>query len=296
MPELPEVECIRLCLQTCCSGASVRLHTLQRSDIVGSLRSPRGCRLKRNPKPPPVSLLDCSVLASFERKGKQLSINTTDGRTLVVRLGMSGQLLLVNSFDPITTHVHASWRLDSKAGARFLLFRDPRRFGSIIPCASIAERDAHWNRLGPDALTVTEEELVDAFSNRSVELKSFLLNQACVSGLGNIYVDEALFLSRLHPKLSVKNLTKNQIVILASSIRKILRIAITAGGTTLRDYCLPNGTPGSFQTKHKVYGRAGLLCTICKSVLLGATIAGRTSCYCAVCQNIESNSSVCTVR
>lgn len=295
MPELPEVECIRLCLQASCLDASVQLHQLWRSDIVGSLKSPRGRRHGRAELAAPFALLNNSVIASLSRKGKQLAINTTDGRALIFRLGMSGQLLLTNSLDPAITHVHACWSLRSNITQQFLMFRDPRRFGSIIPCASSTERDLHWDRLGPDALTITTRQLAAACVNRKTKLKVLLLNQSCVCGLGNIYVDEALFLARLHPNTSVQKLNRLQISILASAIRKILRLAITLGGTTLRDYCLPDGTGGSFQMKHKVYGRAGQLCTVCKSILCGVTIAGRSTCYCQKCQSPSVRKALATV-
>ncbi len=284
MPELPEVECIRLCLQRECVGSTATLHKLAREDIVGSIQSPRGNRVGFGPKTPKISLLDGATLVEFERKGKQLAFKAACGRSLIVRLGMSGQVLLVDEIDLEMKHVHAVWLLKSAKKSQFLLFRDPRRFGSILPCENTEELNNHWYRLGPDALTLSSLALSHIAKNRPVAIKALLLNQAKVCGLGNIYVDESLFMAKIHPKKTSGNLNKKQIQILALCIRKILTYSIKAGGTTLSDYCVPDGSFGSFQKNHLVYGRQGLLCTLCQSVILGDVIAGRTTAFCPTCQ------------
>ncbi len=284
MPELPEVECIRLCLQRECVGSTATLHKLAREDIVGSIQLPRGNRVGGGPKTPKISLLNGATLVGFERKGKQLALKAACGRSLIVRLGMSGQVLLVNEIDLEMKHVHAVWLLQSNKKSQYLLFRDPRRFGSILPCKNNTELNDHWCRLGPDALTLSSLDLSRIAKNRSVAIKALLLNQTLVCGLGNIYVDEALFMAKIHPKKMSKNLNKKEIEELAFCIRKVLERAIKAGGTTLRDYCVPDGSLGSFQKNHLVYGRQGLLCTLCQSVILGDVIAGRTTAFCPACQ------------
>ncbi len=284
MPELPEVECIRLCLQRECVGSTATLHKLAREDIVGSIQLPRGNRVGGGPKTPKISLLNGATLVGFERKGKQLALKAACGRSLIVRLGMSGQVLLVNEIDLEMKHVHAVWLLQSNKKSQYLLFRDPRRFGSILPCKNNTELNDHWCRLGPDALTLSSLDLSRIAKNRSVAIKALLLNQTLVCGLGNIYVDEALFMAKIHPKKMSKNLSKKEIEELAFCIRKVLERAIKAGGTTLRDYCVPDGSLGSFQKNHLVYGRQGLLCTLCQSVILGDVIAGRTTAFCPACQ------------
>ena len=286
MPELPEVECIRLCLQRECVGSTATLHKLAREDIVGSIQFPRGHRVGGGPKTPKISLLDGATLVGFERKGKQLAFKAACGRSLIVRLGMSGQVLLVNEIDLEMKHVHVAWLLKSAKKSQYLLFRDPRRFGSILPCENTEELNNHWSRLGPDALTLSVLDLSRIVKNRSIGMKALLLNQTKVCGLGNIYVDEALFMAKIHPKKPSKNLNEKQIQILALCIRKILMRSIKAGGTTLRDYCVPDGSSGSFQKNHLVYGRQGLLCTLCQSVILGDVIAGRTTAFCPTCQNL----------
>jgi formamidopyrimidine-DNA glycosylase len=284
MPELPEVECIRLCLQRDCVGSTATLHKLAREDIVGSLQSPRGLRGGVALKTPKISLLDQTTLVGFERKGKQLAFKTSCGRSLIVRLGMSGQVLLVEEIDLEMKHVHAVWSLKSAKKSQYLLFRDPRRFGSILPCENSEELKNHWCRLGPDALTLSAVDLSSAVKNRPIPIKALLLNQEKVCGLGNIYVDESLFMAKIHPRKTSRDLNKKQVERLAFCIRKILEGAIKAGGTTLRDYCVPDGSFGSFQKNHLVYGRQGLLCTLCQSVILGDVIAGRTTAFCPICQ------------
>ncbi len=284
MPELPEVECIRLCLQRECVGSTATLHKLAREDIVGSIQLPRGNRVGGGPKTPKISLLNGATLVGFERKGKQLALKAACGRSLIVRLGMSGQVLLVNEIDLEMKHVHAVWLLQSNKKSQYLLFRDPRRFGSILPCKNNTELNDHWCRLGPDALTLSSLDLSRIAKNRLVAIKALLLNQTLVCGLGNIYVDEALFMAKIHPKKMSKNLNKKEIEELAFCIRKVLERAIKAGGTTLRDYCVPDGSLCSFQKNHLVYGRQGLLCTLCQSVILGDVIAGRTTAFCPACQ------------
>ena len=284
MPELPEVECIRLCLQRECVGSTATLHKLAREDIVGSLESPRGCRVGVRPKTPKISLLDQTTLVGFERKGKQLAFKTSCGRALIVRLGMSGQVLLVDEIDLKIKHVHVVWLLKSANKSQYLLFRDPRRFGSILPCENTEELNTHWRRLGPDSLTLSSLDLSRIVKNRPVGIKALLLNQAKVCGLGNIYVDESLFMAKIHPQRTSRKLDEKQIKKLALCIRRILTYSIQVGGTTLRDYCVPDGSLGSFQKNHLVYGRQGLLCTLCQSVIQGDVIAGRTTAFCPTCQ------------
>jgi len=142
----------------------------------------------------------------------------------------------------------------------------------------------HWCRLGPDALTLSDVDLLGIAKDKSVPIKALLLNQGKVCGLGNIYVDESLFMAKIHPRKTSRDLNKKQVERLALCIRKILEGAIKAGGTTLRDYCVPDGSFGSFQKNHLVYGRQRLLCTLCQSVILGDVIAGRTTAFCPICQ------------
>ncbi|MSR44311.1 MAG: bifunctional DNA-formamidopyrimidine glycosylase/DNA-(apurinic or apyrimidinic site) lyase [Phycisphaerales bacterium] len=294
VPELPEVECIRAHLHHACCGGAFRLLSLGRVDIVGTLDAPRGVRgvspLCRWTSPAMRHrLFDSAVLASVKRKGKQLALVARDGRALLVRLGMTGQLLLVDSIDPTIKHVHASWAVRASGRLRFLLFRDPRRFGSLIPCCDCDAIDSHWDTLGPDALSVTAAQLAGAAKHRRVPLKVFLLDQSAVSGLGNIYVDESLFLARLHPRACARSLADSEWKNLVTCFQKTLKKSIRMGGSTLRDYRTPDGVLGRFQHMHHVYGRSGELCTVCKAVVEREVVGGRTTSFCPMCQNGSTN-------
>ena len=284
MPELPDVECIRSYLEHTCVGAKIALSQLVREDIVGSVGSPRGKRSAEKSTTPKVALLDSSTLVGVERKGKQLGLIADNGRALLIRLGMSGQLLVVESVDKNLSHVHAVWSLRFNNTLKFLLFRDPRRFGSILPCRNRAGIDDHWNKLGPDALTISQPILWQIMKNRVTGVKALLLDQARICGLGNIYVDESLFLSGIHPKKQACFLNDVELQLLAYSIRRVLSKAIHAGGSTLRDYRTPDGAEGNFQKAHSVYGRIGLLCTMCKATIVGDIVGGRTTAFCPNCQ------------
>ncbi len=290
MPELPEVECIRRFLARECVGSTLSLHQLNRTDIVGSLDSPRGERKKPGVAARKEALLDQSTLVALERKGKQLAFIASDGRSFIVRLGMSGQLLLMKSFDANLAHVHVSWVVQTKREKRYLCFRDPRRFGSVIPCKNRNELSAHWQLLGPDALSVSSRVLFESMRQSKLVAKAFLLNQARLSGLGNIYVDESLFLAGIHPRTPIRELSETRSKKLVNSIRRVLRESISFGGTTLRDYLVPDGTRGRFQDRSRVYGRAGLLCTRCDTPITQEQLVGRTTSFCPKCQSISPES------
>lgn len=190
----------------------------------------------------------------------------------------------------LSLHDHVAWSLElSGGGAATLVFRDPRRFGCVRGWASREALDDHWSReLGPDALETSVDELSGHLwrvlrpSRRP--LKAALLDQAVVAGVGNIYADEALFEAGVKPRKRTDRLTRAEIDRLAASVRRVLGRAVKAGGSTLRDYVRPDGSPGSYQLRHAVYGRAGQACPRCTRPLSSATIAQRTTVWCPRCQ------------
>lgn len=283
MPELPEVECVRSQLQQFCVGATVRLVAVARRDVV------RGVCWSRSPQPSMTmieksSLLNRCVISSVQRKGKQIALVAEDGRALIFRLGMTGQVLIVDSLDQDLDHVHLVWLLAAKENRKLLLFRDARRFGSLVVCRTQEELSDWWSLLGPDALSLSTTALRRQLLQSRCCVKAHLLNQSRIAGLGNIYVDEALFLTRIHPKTIACDLTNTQVVALARSIRVVLKKSITYGGTTLRDYKTPDGMKGTFQRHLRVYGRGGGLCTRCKSLVEREVVAGRSTWFCPRCQ------------
>ncbi|MBB6429632.1 bifunctional DNA-formamidopyrimidine glycosylase/DNA-(apurinic or apyrimidinic site) lyase [Algisphaera agarilytica] len=276
MPELPEVETVRRTLEAAVRGkriASVRVH---RADVV------RGSD----------ALLVGERIDRVVRKGKQLAMVSDGGqkkntacRCACVHLGMSGSLRVVHRSDsdaPRDPHVHVVWELPDGTQVRF---RDPRRFGGVWGLADEAELlDTRWNKLGPDALVITPGQLHAGLSRTKRALKAALLDQHLVAGLGNIYVDELLFATRLHPLKPACGITKPESQRLIRAMRRILNRATQAGGSTLRDYVDATGRSGGFQMQHKAYGRGGEPCRGCGEPLDTMVVAGRTTTACNHCQ------------
>ncbi|MEX0653987.1 MAG: bifunctional DNA-formamidopyrimidine glycosylase/DNA-(apurinic or apyrimidinic site) lyase [Phycisphaeraceae bacterium] len=284
MPELPEVENVRMTLARHLLGRRVVAVDLRRADVVTGSRTP-------------AALLQGQRIARLTRHGKQLAI-VGDTRCLCVHLGMSGSLQIakphhhINPLESCATaiagdalkHVHALWQFDDGST---LEFRDPRRFGGLWTFAS--EQALHatrWAGLGEDALRITPARLHRQLQATRRPLKAALLDQTLVAGLGNIYVDELLFTARLPPLRPAYTLTGPETASLVRHMRTLLARAIAAGGSTLRDYVNGEGDPGGYQFRHRVYGRAGLRCRRrhCRGVVHTRLIAGRTTASCPRCQ------------
>lgn len=275
MPELPEVESVRRGLWPAL-GQRVRSVALRRPDVVEGERSAeallRGCRI-----------------TALRRHGKELMLCGGDddqGRCVCVHLGMTGSLRYLAAGErdahDADGHLHVEWTLDD--GSR-LRFRDPRRFGGVWTFANPpAARCARWDRLGPDALVVTGEALHQALRATSRALKAALLDQRVVAGLGNIYVDELLFLCGWSPSKVARTLKAAEVDELAARMRELLTRAIEAGGSTVRDYVDGRGQAGGYQDQHQVYGRGGRPCVRCGGLLRVTTVGGRTTVHCPACQ------------
>jgi len=280
MPELPEVERTRLSLLPLIGRTIVRA-TLLRADICDSFNNSGIPR-----RPTASDLLARATISSLTRRGKQLAIHASDGRTLCIQLGMSGRLLLTSDIrhptSDIPTHTHAHWLFHNNSR---LLFIDPRRFGGLSTYPTEHALLTHrWSALGPDALTISANDLARACENSRRPVKSLLLDQSALAGVGNIYADESLFRAHIHPTTHADALSKPQLTILASAIRFILARAIKAGGSTLRDYSDSQGTKGSAQTLHAVYARADQPCLNCAQPLNSTRLAQRATVFCPNCQ------------
>jgi formamidopyrimidine-DNA glycosylase len=223
------------------------------------------------------------MIERLERRGKQLAIVSASGPALLVHLGMSGSLRAAapGAAPARADHIHASWVLDS--GWR-VDFRDPRRFGGIWTFADFGEVLERWESLGPDGLRVTGAQLRARCGRSRRAIKAALLDQGVVAGVGNIYADEALFAARIHPGMPAAGLTPAQFAALAAAVRRVLRGAVAAGGSTIRDYIDARGRAGRAQERHAVYGRAGRGCVACGVVLESSELAQRTTVYCPRCQ------------
>eukprot|EP00752_Nemacystus_decipiens_P014053 g12489.t1 len=287
MPELPEVECVRLSLERLLVGRRVDAVRVSRPGVITGVRSDN-------------ALLVGDKVSGVIRHGKQLAILGRSGRCVCVHLGMSGQLCLMGveqthqrrinhaagsrEYEALPAHTHVYWRLSDRTGLRFT---DPRRFGGLWTFSSEEELIARrWAKLGPDAMRISPGRLADRLAKTRRSLKAALLDQNVVAGLGNIYVDELLFNARLHPLTLACEIDPKTVPGLVRRMRTLLSGAIHRGGSSLRDYVDGENQRGSQQTRHRVYGRAGLRCKRrgCGGVIVSEQVAGRTTAWCPACQ------------
>ena len=280
MPELPEVERVRQVLETHLPGLVVDSVHVQRADVVHHLKDGHSRRH---------ALLCNGRFARMHRHGKRLALEVEDGRVLEVGLGMTGQFLYETNGHPAqgVSHRHVFWRLRRSNGkpAGRLSWRDPRRFGGLTPMKSLKELHLeYWQRLGPDALEITSCELRERLKKTKRAVKTALLDQKLLAGLGNIYADEALFRARIAPRTPGQRLSNDQIDRLHQVIKPLLSEATRAGGSTIQDYADPFHSSGSFQASHAVYGRLDQPCGQCGTCILSATLGGRTTHWCPRCQ------------
>ncbi|HWF93318.1 MAG TPA: bifunctional DNA-formamidopyrimidine glycosylase/DNA-(apurinic or apyrimidinic site) lyase [Terriglobales bacterium] len=194
----------------------------------------------------------------------------------IVHLGMTGRLQVCDPSDEVAKHTHAIARL---ASGRELRFVDPRRFGRLSVVTS-----GDFDAGGVEPLDVDLERFVELFRGRKVFIKSALLNQKLLRGVGNIYADESLFRAGIRPRRRAASLTREELMKLHRAIKDVLREAIKAGGSSISDYVDANGDEGFFQLRHRVYGREGEACLKCKTPIKRVVIGGRSSHYCAKCQ------------
>lgn len=272
MPELPEVE-------TICRGITPLIVGLSIVEII--IREPR-LRVVI-PADLSVSLQGRTVLA-VSRRAKYLLIHCSGDCTLLIHLGMSGSLRFLAEPLPFECHDHAEIIFDQ--GGR-LRFRDPRRFGAIL--LSYGDPQAHpaLAGLGPEPLAdeFTADYLYERSRQRTVTVKSFLMEQKTVVGVGNIYASEALHSAGIAPWRQAGTITRRRYDLLVKEVRAVLLRAIEAGGTTLRDFQSVAGKPGYFAQELLVYGRAGELCRKCGGIIQCMRIGGRSSFYCSGCQS-----------
>jgi formamidopyrimidine-DNA glycosylase len=288
MPELPEVETIARGLASRVTG-----------DVIESVWL--------GPKPEPlksaaheiVTTLESKRIASVRRVGKHIVFDLENGGRAsspvrrksgrksskpeqtalpiaqwIVHLGMTGRMLVCKSEEAIEKHTHAVARL---ASGRELRFVDPRRFGRL----SVAQGFA---AAGSEPLDVSLDRFVELFRGRKTPIKSALLNQKLLSGVGNIYADESLFRAGIRPRRRAASLTRKELSRLFAAIQEVLTEAILAGGSSISNYVDADGEEGFFQLQHRVYGRKNEPCLVCKTPIKRVVIGGRSSHYCPKCQ------------
>ncbi|MGB0135457.1 bifunctional DNA-formamidopyrimidine glycosylase/DNA-(apurinic or apyrimidinic site) lyase [Dokdonella sp.] len=269
MPELPEVETTR-------RGIAPHLIGQRVSKLV--IRQPR----LRWPIPANlIRTLPGLRIDAIERRAKYLLVHTVSGSALM-HLGMSGSLRVLDTGTPPGKHDHYDWQLDS---GRLLRFTDPRRFGSLL-WQPLGSTHTLLASLGPEPLgdNFDGDYLWGLSRGRSASVKTFIMDQAIVVGVGNIYAAEALFAAGIHPRRKAGSVSRARHGLLADAIRRILEYAIQRGGTTLRDFISPDGVPGYFEQELYVYGRAGEACRNCGSTIRSITLGQRSTYYCVTCQ------------
>lgn len=226
-------------------------------------------------------LLPGQVVRDIRRRAKYLLMDTDAGSALW-HLGMSGSLRLLPEAVPARLHDHVAWHLDD---GQVLRFNDPRRFGCLLWQAP-GHTHPLLQGLGPEPLSddFDGDYLFRAARGRRSAVKAFLMNQATVVGVGNIYAAEALFMAGIAPAREAGKISLARYIALAGAIKDVLGRAITQGGTTLRDFTRPDGLPGYFAQTLHVYGREGQPCTRCQRPLKSARIGQRASVWCPHCQ------------
>jgi formamidopyrimidine-DNA glycosylase len=278
MPELPEVE-------TIASGVNERVRGDRIVEVwLGSHREP----FKTPPAGQAKGLEGRRILA-VHRTGKHIVCELGPaGGSLgsvkpdaqwIVHLGMTGRLLVTTPDDPLAPHTHARVSL---ASGRELRFVDPRRFGRLEFLD--LGRKPGFRAAGADPLTVTAEEFARIFHGRRLAIKTALLNQKLLSGVGNIYADESLFRAGIRPRRLAGRLTRAELEGLRLALRKVLEHAIRLGGSSVSDYVDADGAKGFFQLEHCVYQRTGLPCRLCQTAIRRIVLGGRGTHYCPECQ------------
>lgn len=282
MPELPEVETVRRGLAPVMEGVVIKQADVNRPDL-------------RWPFPPQMATrLTGQKVMRLRRRSKYILADLESGESLLIHLGMSGRMLI--SGEPLGQFVHEHPApekhdhvvLHMQNGAR-ITFNDPRRFGAM-DLLNTATAEAHklLSAIGPEPLgnEFHEAHLIAALKGRNTPIKSALLDQRIVAGLGNIYVCEALYRTGIHPARKAGRLSKERVARLVPIIREVLAEAIEAGGSSLRDFRQADGELGYFQHRFDVYGREGEVCRSagCGNVIRRIVQSGRSSFYCGQCQ------------
>jgi formamidopyrimidine-DNA glycosylase len=237
-------------------------------------------RLTRPEDPDEIAAeLTGEVVERVDRRGKYLVVRFASGRTLLIHLRMTGSLVR----DPAgATHVRAVLRLDDGS---VVAYRDVRRFGTWALLEPGELAPYLGRRLGKEPLErFTSRDLAARLAGRRIAVKGALLDQRTVAGLGNIYVDEALWYARLNPLRPAGSLTDDEVRRVHRGVRRALAAGIERQGSTLRDYRLPDGSSGSMQDEFRVYGREGEPCERCGTPITKTRVAGRGTWYCPTCQ------------
>lgn len=290
MPELPEVEVTRRRIGKLLVGRKiVRVVTTKPSYFF--LTSPK--KLTQE--------LSGQSIERLDRHGKYLLARLSGGASLLLHLGMTGQLFgegassirllrapdrrspktaKPRGFEP-DEHTHLQFEFADRGPRVF--FRDVRKFGKVLLIAA-GKTDERLEKLGIDALEADGSHLYEAARARKIPIKSLLLDQGVIAGIGNIYADEALFLAGVSPRRSARRVDAEACAAIVAAAQKVMRRSIQTGGSSISDYVTPDGSDGGYQNERRVYGREDEPCPTCGAPIRRVVIAARSSCFCPNCQ------------
>ena len=276
MPELPEVETVSQGIKSKLLNHKISKVIVKRRD----LRFRMDTKLEQK--------ITNTKIYSVSRRAKYILINLDNGLTVIIHLGMSGRIVVedLKSSKNIFKHTHLEIITTGKKKMKFI---DPRRFGSVL-LHETNNLNTHKliKNLAPEPLTkeFNATYLFKALKGRSANIKSIIMNQFIVVGVGNIYASESLYKAKIRPGRQAKSLSLTECVLLAKSIKKVLKRSIKLGGSSINDYSLVDGNLGFFQREFEVYGKEGKICRkkTCHSKILRIVIAQRSSFYCSKCQ------------
>jgi formamidopyrimidine-DNA glycosylase len=283
VPELPEAETIAQGLNKRVAGDTID------SVWIGSKKQP----LK---SPPAVisSTLEGKRILRVHRAGKHIVFDleeaagatrgkkakrATESAQWIVHLGMTGRLVVCEPAAEIVKHTHLIAKL---ASGRELRFIDPRMFGKLS--VHLQSESGGFDPGGVEPLEASEDQFIALFRGRNTPIKSALLNQKLLRGVGNIYADESLFRAGIRPRRRAATITREQLAKLHRAVQEVLREAIALGGSSISDYVDADGDEGFFQLQHRVYGREGEPCLVCGTAIRRVVLSGRSSHYCSKCQ------------
>lgn len=298
MPELPEVENLRLGLEKNILNQKILKVKVSKPKLVsgkGTLRNASAKKVKEFEEG-----LNGEIFLKVDRRAKNLIFRFKSGKILLVHLKMSGQFVFKNKQNsrkiigghPIelsektlpNKHTHVIFELNNGT----LYYNDTRMFGYLLyfPTLEVFEKEEHFKLLGLEPLdkNFTVKYLEESLKNKSGKIKAVLMNQEIVTGLGNIYADESLFESKIRPTRPASSIKSDEARKLHTAILRIIKRAIKVGGSSVATYRLLDDSSGNYAREHKVYGKSGQKCPMCKTRLVTTTVQTRTTVYCPKCQ------------
>jgi formamidopyrimidine-DNA glycosylase len=288
MPELPEVETVARGLQKTVLGRKILSVQLGKTDFIddpGALEQHLpGRRIDAVERYGKFMLVR---LSHPENANAQVPGGEAESAALLVHLGMTGNIASYLAAQPAEKHTHVWMPLDD---GRELRYSDPRRFGRLAYLSGEAI-PAELQRFGADPLLVTAEDFLARMHPRHSRIKSLLLDQSVLRGVGNIYADESLWRAKIHPAKVAANVPQAQLARLRRGLQDILQKAIVLRGSTIADFQDGDGEPGEYQNHHRAYGREGHACRRCGTIIRRTVVAGRSSYYCPKCQPAPRDSA-----